>query len=209
MPKVSEAHLEKRRQQILSATVVCVASNGLHNTTMADIAREAGVSDTLAYRYFSSKEELFEAAVRRYGDSDAELLLGIPGQADDIPALVDLLFSTNLRRFDHPDEMKSAMGMHFQSWGEALHDEEIRGEVVNRWEHHFDLTESVFKRAQTLGHISNEFDARVLGWLIIALHYGLNLLAVLDPEVDLEKCQDAMLKITFGGLEDDEDSNEP
>lgn len=111
MPKVSEAHLERRRQQILNAAMACFARKGFHQTTMADIAAEAGVSDTLAYRYFSGKEELVEAAVRQHGDAIADDLLGAPDGVEDFSTLVDLLIGTNLRRFEQPEEMKSTMGI--------------------------------------------------------------------------------------------------
>lgn len=203
MPKVSEAHLELRRQQILNAAIACFARKGFHQTTMADIAAEAGVSDTLAYRYFSGKEELVEAAVRQHGDAIADGLLGAPDGVEDFQTLVDLLIGTNLRRFEQPEEMKSTMGMYFRAWAEALHDEKTRQEVVDRWRHHFDLAEGLVTRAQKAEQISGRFDPRAVAWVMLATHYGLNLLAVLDPEINLQKSKDVMLAMVFGGLTSD------
>jgi hypothetical protein len=33
---------------------------------------------------------------------------------------------------------------------------------------------------------------------MLGFHYGLNLQAVLDPDLDLEKCTEVMLAMTFG-----------
>ena len=44
MPKVTEAHLEARRQQVLDPAFACFARQGFHQTTMDDICREAGLS---------------------------------------------------------------------------------------------------------------------------------------------------------------------
>lgn len=203
MPKVSEAHLERRRQQILNAAIACFARKGFHQTTMADIAAEAGVSDTLAYRYFSGKEELVEAAVRRHGDVTADDLLGAPGRVEDFRALVDLLIGTSLRRFEQPEEIRATMGMYFRAWAEALHDEKSRSEVVDRWRHHFDLAEGLVTRAQKADQISGRYDPRAVAWVMLATHYGLNLLAVLDPEIDLDKSKDVMLAMVFDGLTPD------
>jgi len=197
MPKVSEAHLEMRRQQILDAAIACFAQKGFHQTTMADIATRAGVSDTLAYRYFSGKEEVIDAAVRRHGDATADELVGIGG-VEDFRALVDLLLGTNIRRFERPMEMRATMGMHLQSWAEALRDEGVRQEVLQRWHGGVDVAEGLVARAQQQGQLSPDLDSRAMAWVMLATHYGTNILATLDPDVDLERCKDVMLAMVFG-----------
>jgi len=44
MPKVTDAHRESRRRQILDASIECFAREGFHRTSMAQIIAEAGVS---------------------------------------------------------------------------------------------------------------------------------------------------------------------
>lgn len=200
MPKVLKAHLERRRQQILDAAVVCFVRNGFHQTTMADIAAQAGVSDTLAYRYFSGKKELIEAAVRQHGDATVEALWGHADGVEDFRTMVDLLIGTNVRRFEDFDEMKATMGMYFRIWAEALHDETVREQVVDRWRRHFEIVEGLVTRAQSGNQISSRVDPRVVAWVMLATHYGSNLLAVLDPEIDLEKSKEMMVAMVFGGL---------
>lgn len=56
MPKVSDAHLEARREQILDAAEACFSREGFHQTSMQDICREAELSPGAVYRHFSSKE---------------------------------------------------------------------------------------------------------------------------------------------------------
>ncbi|HEX6147181.1 MAG TPA: TetR/AcrR family transcriptional regulator, partial [Acidimicrobiia bacterium] len=174
------------------------ARTGFHQTTMADIAAEAGVSDTLAYRYFSSKDELIEAAIRRHDDVAVDALAISSDGVEDFRALVDLLIGTNVRRFEHPEEMRATMGMYFQVWAEALHDDDAREQVVDRWRHHFDIAEGMVRRAQAAEQISSRLDPRAVAWVMLATHYGSNLLAVLDPEVDLEKSKEVMVAMIFG-----------
>ncbi|MFC7480194.1 TetR/AcrR family transcriptional regulator [Luedemannella flava] len=61
MPKVSDAHLAARRQQILDAARACFLHNGFHATSMNDVVREAGLSIGAVYRYFPSKNDLIMA----------------------------------------------------------------------------------------------------------------------------------------------------
>src|ERR1700709_1700663 len=61
MPKVSQAHLYARRQQILDAARARFASHGFAGTSMADIVAESGLSNGAIYRYFTSKDEIIIA----------------------------------------------------------------------------------------------------------------------------------------------------
>src|SRR2546421_9201477 len=61
MPKVSEEHLEARRQQIVDAALACFARDGFHRATMQDICREAELSPGAIYRYFDGKDAIIEA----------------------------------------------------------------------------------------------------------------------------------------------------
>lgn len=61
MPRVSEEHLERRRQQILDAARLCFARKGFHETSMQDVFAESGLSAGAVYRYFKSKDDLIAA----------------------------------------------------------------------------------------------------------------------------------------------------
>ena len=49
---------EARREQILKAAEKVFSEKGFQNSTISDVAKETGVSDTTIYEYFSSKEDL-------------------------------------------------------------------------------------------------------------------------------------------------------
>lgn len=61
MPRVSEDHLTARREQILTAARACFLRKGLHNSSMQDLIKEAGLSVGAVYRYFKSKNEIIAA----------------------------------------------------------------------------------------------------------------------------------------------------
>src|SRR4051794_19092436 len=62
---------EQTREAILRAAIVRFGREGFRATSVADIARDASVSGTLAYAYFPNKEALFLAAV----DEDAAAVI--------------------------------------------------------------------------------------------------------------------------------------
>ncbi len=49
---------EARKDQILKSAEKVFSEKGFLNSTISDVAKETGVSDTTIYEYFSSKEEL-------------------------------------------------------------------------------------------------------------------------------------------------------
>jgi AcrR family transcriptional regulator len=74
-PPVEEGRLaskgEQTRDAILAVAIDRFGRDGYRATSVADIARAAGVSGTLAYAYFPNKEALFLAAV----DEDAAAVI--------------------------------------------------------------------------------------------------------------------------------------
>lgn len=57
---------DTRKQEILLGALKVFARKGYERTTIADIARELGISQGLCYRYYASKEEIHEAALDQY-----------------------------------------------------------------------------------------------------------------------------------------------
>ena len=65
MPKVSEAHKERRREEILAAAQRCFATYGYEGATVARLEAESGLSRGAIFNYFENKEALFvELAAR-------------------------------------------------------------------------------------------------------------------------------------------------
>jgi AcrR family transcriptional regulator len=54
---------DRTRRALLAAAVVRFAREGYRGTSVADVCRDAGLSTTASYPYFSNKEALFVAAV--------------------------------------------------------------------------------------------------------------------------------------------------
>jgi AcrR family transcriptional regulator len=74
----------RTRQAILRAAIARFAYDGFRVASVADIARDAGVSGTLVYAYFPNKEALFLAAV----DEDASGLIQLA--VDHLNGLTDV-----------------------------------------------------------------------------------------------------------------------
>lgn len=101
---------EQTRRAILDAAVVRFGRDGYRATSVADIARDAGVGGTVAYAYFPSKEELFLAAI----DEDAAAVIheGVTSVVDQIDKYdwrTSLIF-TLLDSIDHHPLARRLLG---------------------------------------------------------------------------------------------------
>lgn len=89
--------VEESIERIMQATVRVAFEKGFSNTRTADIAKEAGVSEGLIFKYFPSKKELFAMIIK---DGFKRIKEGVEKIIDDssvsptskINALVDFHF---------------------------------------------------------------------------------------------------------------------
>lgn len=58
MAKVTQAHVDARRADILEAAMELFATRGSEQTSMQEVAAAAGLSTGAIYRYFASKDDL-------------------------------------------------------------------------------------------------------------------------------------------------------
>ena len=58
----------ERREQLIRATIRCVANHGLADTTIATVAQEAGLSQGIINLHFRSKEGLLTETLRYLAD---------------------------------------------------------------------------------------------------------------------------------------------
>lgn len=72
-----------RRQEILDTAMKVFVEKGYEAATMRDIASDMHVALGLCYRYFESKQVLYEAAVKQYVSDIAEPVILLLGQEED------------------------------------------------------------------------------------------------------------------------------
>ncbi|MDI6104724.1 TetR/AcrR family transcriptional regulator [Actinoplanes sp. NEAU-A12] len=182
MPRVSEAHLAARRQQILDAAARCFVRNGFHQTSMQDVIKEAGLSVGAFYRYFKSKNELITAIAGEKISAVTAVLDGLL-LLDPMPPIPEVL-ERLLELVDAAVVEDGTVRIAVQVWGEAVHDPEVgalvaeiygrvRGRVVLMAEH-----------AQAAGQIPADADPAGIGAAIFGLVQGYILQRILLGGID-------------------------
>ncbi|MFG2044355.1 TetR/AcrR family transcriptional regulator [Dactylosporangium sp. NPDC048998] len=182
MPRVSEAHLAARREQIIEAATRCFARNGFHQTSMQDVIREAGLSVGAFYRYFSSKAELIKAiAEEKVGSILAtidHLLLQEP-----VPPLLTV-FAEVLAQVDAHLTENGPVRIAVQAWGEAAHDPALAEVVGGIYARIRRSAVALAARARDAGQLPPDADPDAVGAVIFGLIQGYVLQRVLIGRLD-------------------------
>ena len=116
-PRRRTAAKEVRQQQLIKATLNAVAKKGFAETTMADVAREAHLSQGIINLHFRSKDKLLEETLRHLAAEYKqawESTLAKAGErpADRLAALVELDFQRAMCE-------RNKLAVWFAFWGEA------------------------------------------------------------------------------------------
>ena len=72
MPVISDERMQERRESILDAASDVFSLHGFEQASTAEIARKAGVSEGLIYKYFINKRDLLRKVIERFGERFGE-----------------------------------------------------------------------------------------------------------------------------------------
>lgn len=99
---LSEQELNKRRQSVLEAALDCFFYFGVSKTSLTEIAKKAGLSRTLLYLLFASKEDIFEQAFAYLLQNNIEKAKIVAEQTlsdeEKLLTMMDLVFISNYQR---------------------------------------------------------------------------------------------------------------
>ncbi len=97
---------DERPDEVLDAALKMFARKGFASTKVEDIAREAGLSKGAIYRYFSSKEDIFESLVNRAIAPIADRTLELAVSSHEDPEkLLRAVFSVAAARLSDPETL--------------------------------------------------------------------------------------------------------
>jgi AcrR family transcriptional regulator len=199
LPKISAAHEQHRREQILAAAMACFARDGYRATSMDDVVRESGLSVGAIYTYFSSKEDLFLALADARSEHTLaylnELFRGPGPMAQKSLEAIDFFF----RHLSDEFVPLARIGVEFLS--EAAKSEPIK----ERQQHRFEMVRQFYlwllREAQREGEVRADVDIDAAAELMMALNEGILLLSVAGlRQVPLDTLKTTYLSFLNRGL---------
>jgi AcrR family transcriptional regulator len=192
---------DQTKERIVDAAYRTLVKRGYHETSMKDIAAEAGVAPGLAHYYFETKEDLLVAAIEHgcqpvisaWQQAGVDLTGPLPEDAD--PMMVARV-GFELAK----EELKTYRGLFlltFDMFGVGLHNAKIAGAVRT-----FIEERRAFIARITQGVIAGMADPPIASADAIAaaiwgsLH-GIYLQKVMNPAFDADAAIDALSEMTI------------
>jgi AcrR family transcriptional regulator len=168
---------EDRKQRILDVAQRLLTRNGWRNTTLAQIAGEAGVTPAGLLHHFESKEQLLHAVLDArdfdddtHADRGGDLLGEIAQVADRFSRAPELIgtFTVLLAENILPDA--------------PLHDR-----LLARHRAATDIVADAIRRGQADGRYRPDIDPAVKAVEILAFVHGMETIWLLDPSIPLSE----------------------
>jgi AcrR family transcriptional regulator len=168
---------EDRKQRILAIAQRLLTRNGWRNTTLAQIAGEAGVTPAGLLHHFESKEQLLHAVLDTrdfdddtHADRGGDLIGEIAQVADRFTRAPELIgtFTVLLAENILPDA--------------PLHDR-----LLARHRASVDIVADAIRRGQSAGRYRTDIDPAVKAVEILAFVHGMETIWLLDPSIPLSE----------------------
>jgi AcrR family transcriptional regulator len=186
MPKMSTAHLEARRAEILDAAETCFIRRGLHQATMHDICEESQLSPGAVYRYFDSKDDLIDAVAERRTQQEMQFIDEAKSQTSEAAEALTILGDRCWGQFLRPDFEHWAR-LDIEIWPETLRNPRHQARVREQRAMLRQALNEVCRLAIEQGTMRLEANPVAMANLLMALYRGLQLHKAIDPTVDTDE----------------------
>lgn len=182
MPRVTQAHVDARRREILSAAHRCLARDGFRDATMQEIAHEAGLSAGALYQYFDGKDALIEA-LAELGRSQKRTVMASLDSPSGVEGLTELIVRL-VGSLPESERADQAVRFDVRMWGEALGQPALQRVVGRALSDFRDVIRSYVEEGQEAGRIRSDAEPDAIARVALSLLAGLELQLAFDPGLD-------------------------
>jgi TetR/AcrR family transcriptional repressor of bet genes len=190
------ARREQRRQQLIDATMKCIARKGMSSTTLGDVASEAGLSQGIVNLHFKSKDNLLAETLRYLADEykaqfNKAYEKSGPSAAEKLQALIELDLRPSIC-----DRRKVAVWFAF--WGE-VQSRPIYRKICDERDQYYDDTIERLADEIIVDGAYTGVTAESVAIVLTSMTNGLWLACLISPATfDRRKAMDALLEYLSG-----------
>ncbi|MEX0801391.1 MAG: TetR/AcrR family transcriptional regulator [Dehalococcoidia bacterium] len=181
MARVTQEHVEARNGQILDAAWICFARKGYYETTMQDIADEAGLSAGAIYRYFPSKDAVLRAINDRSQETGRALVQQARSLAGGPLDAMRIIGEAMLSLFNDPD-FEATTRVNVEIWPHIMRDQRLREGYRTELSFWHRVISDLLADARARGQFLVDVEPEALASLYICAWEGFRHYALIDPE---------------------------
>jgi AcrR family transcriptional regulator len=186
-----------RKQQLLDSARRCIARQGYHQTTMDEIAQEAGLSKGALYWYFKSKDEIFIALCNFMCNEHLELLKQLTEQKMSIR---ELAFVAGDKFLELMTDESEHYKVFFEFWSLADENEEIKkafGTAQKTW--HETIANLISWGIQR-GEIKSGINVSQLSIALMSIFDGIMVEYAFNKSLDIKNIWRTIVSALFDGI---------
>jgi len=166
MPKVVPEYKEDAKRRIIEAAMDVIAERGCDQMTIDDVAKKIGVTKGAVYWYFTSKEELVAAVLKKFqGEIERTSFESFYNRP------IEEVFAQLFERFSLADDRQRAI--FFEMFALAARNSDVRHATREYYMGLVATFEEAIKREKKKHFIQTQADPHTLALLMVALYSGL------------------------------------
>lgn len=169
----------QRRQQLIDATVKCIARKGMGSTTLGDVASEAGLSQGIVNLHFESKDNLLTETLRHIADEyKTQFSRALEKSGRNAASKLLALMELDLR----PSTLeRSKLAVWFAFWGEVKSRPTYREICAASDEYYDDVVRSLTDEIIVDGRYKN-ISAAAVTTVLTSMTNGMWLSCLISPK---------------------------
>jgi TetR/AcrR family transcriptional repressor of bet genes len=180
-----------RRQQLIDATMKCIARKGMGSTTLGDVAREAGLSQGIVNLHFESKDNLLKETLSALADEyrekfDKALETSGPRPGDKLLALMEHDIRPSICN-------QRKLAIWFAFWGEVKSRPTYR-RMCDEWDQYYeDVVAALCAELIAEGDYT-DIEAAIVATALSSMTNGLWLSCLISPQTwDRNEAREAIM----------------
>jgi AcrR family transcriptional regulator len=186
------------REELLSAALRVFAQHGYEQTSVDQIAADAGYSKGAVYWHFSSKAELLFTLLEERVDTPMREMVA---RLESAPPEKDMSVEASREFARQLDEQREALLLEREYWSLAVRDPELRARYLERQsELRRSFASALEARARHLGTPSLPMAAEDVGRIVMGIIGGLTVDDLVEPGIVRPELLGETLAVIYAGL---------
>ncbi len=192
---MNEERRQETRERLLQAAARAFARKGYSNCTVADIRREAGMSQGALYVHFRDKEELFITMIAKEHGQGADKTREALTRAPSLQGILSILESC-IRDVGFPVDH----ALWTEMLAVAARDKAVRAAFMESDAHMRAMFCELLRKAAEAGELASDIDVEAVALWLYALVDGLIARTAIDADFDFARFAPVFVRLVRRAL---------